>query len=69
LYFKAALGKAHWVHGPVLERYLKRKGPKGRLGYPVTDVKRIKKGRDRVRFERGQITCKRATGKCHTRFF
>jgi stage II sporulation protein D len=69
LYFKAALGQAHWIHGPVLERYLKRKGPKGRLGYPVTDVKRIKKGRDRAKFERGQITCKRATGKCHTRFF
>lgn len=69
LYFKDGLGKAHWIHGIVLERYLKRKGPKGRLGYPTTDVKRLKKGRDRAKFEHGTITCKLKTRKCHTRFF
>jgi hypothetical protein len=32
-------------------------------------VKRIKKGRDRAKFEHGTITCKLKTRKCHTRFF
>jgi hypothetical protein len=32
-------------------------------------VKRLKKGRDRAKFEHGMITCKLKTRKCHTRFF
>ena len=69
LFFKEGLGQAHWIHGIVLEKYLRRKGPRGRLGYPTTDVKRLKKGRDRAKFERGMITCKLKIRKCRTRFF
>ena len=67
MYFKEGLGRPRWLHGPVQQKYLAKKGPRGKLGYPTSDVRRIGKGRDRAGFEHGTITCKRATAVCRVR--
>jgi SpoIID/LytB domain protein len=56
IYFKAGVG-AHELHGAVLTRYVEKAGPRGRLGFPTTDVRRLDNGRLRARFEHGSITC------------
>jgi SpoIID/LytB domain protein len=48
---------AHAIGGNVLSRYLHEGGPRGHLGFPTTDVHRLKSGARRARFEHGVITC------------
>jgi SpoIID/LytB domain protein len=48
---------AHEVRGPVLQAYVHARGPTGRLGFPVTDTRRLQNGRLRSTFEHGSITC------------
>ena len=67
IYSKSRPG-THWIHGPTLTRYLKLKGPNGRLRYPKTGVQRISDGRDRVIFQKGRIICKRSTGSCNVKY-
>jgi uncharacterized protein with LGFP repeats len=62
IYFKAGMG-AHVLSGSVLEFYLKKGGPKGRLGFPTGDVETLKNGATRATFEHGKITCT-ASGAC-----
>jgi stage II sporulation protein D len=62
IYFKAGMG-AHVLSGSVLEFYVKKGGPKGRLGFPTGDVETLKNGATRGTFEHGKITCT-ASGAC-----
>lgn len=56
IYWKKATG-AHEVHGRVLEAYLGAEGVRGDLGFPTTDVVKVKAGVIRSTFEGGKITC------------
>ncbi|MGH2528473.1 MAG: SpoIID/LytB domain-containing protein [Actinomycetota bacterium] len=62
IYFKDGVG-AHALSGFVLEFYMKKGGPSGRLGFPTSDVRRLANGATRASFERGKITCS-ASGSC-----
>jgi len=65
IYFKDGVG-AHALSGFVLEFYMKKGGPSGRLGFPTSDVRRLANGATRASFERGKITCS-ASGSCRIR--
>jgi SpoIID/LytB domain protein len=65
IYSKGGAG-THYLHGAILAKYLGKDGPRGRLGYPTTDVDRLSGGRLRARFEGGRIVC-RSDG-CRARF-
>jgi SpoIID/LytB domain protein len=56
IFFQQTTG-AHELHGPVLDFYLAKRGPGGRFGFPVTDVRRLANGKLRAAFEHGTITC------------
>jgi stage II sporulation protein D len=56
IYFSRGTG-AHELHGRVLTHYIGLGGPGGRLGFPVTDVRRKSNGNLRAGFEHGVITC------------
>lgn len=58
---------AHELWGPILDRYLAEGGPKGSFGFPTTDVRTLKNGNLRVRFESGVITCKPDGSSCKTK--
>jgi SpoIID/LytB domain protein len=62
IYFKTGIG-AHVLSGSVLDFYLKKSGPRGRLGFPTSDVVTLKNGATRATFEHGKITCS-ASGAC-----
>jgi SpoIID/LytB domain protein len=62
IYFKTGIGP-HMLSGSVLGFYLKRGGPKGKLGFPTSDVVRLENGATRATFERGRITCS-VSGAC-----
>jgi len=66
MYLAPAGGQARWLKGPVLKRYLQLKGPKGKLGWPTSDTKRLKGKRLRASFQRGVITCTR-NARCYVR--
>ncbi|HUG87858.1 MAG TPA: SpoIID/LytB domain-containing protein [Actinomycetota bacterium] len=57
---------AAWIRKPILPVYLRRGGPGGSLGYPVSQQTKLQDGRVRVRFEGGTITC-RSGGACSVR--
>jgi SpoIID/LytB domain protein len=59
--YVSAATHAHEVHGAVLQAYLDAKGPRGRLGFPVSDTHRLASGKLRSAFEHGTITCGDAT--------
>lgn len=61
IYHKGAV--TAWLRGPVLGAYLGDGGPAGPLGYPVSQQRKLKDGRTRVRFEGGTVTCERG-GTC-----
>jgi len=63
IFYKEGPG-AHELWGPVLDRYLAKGGPNGRLGFPTTDVRRLPNGNLRVRFEHGVITCRPDGSSC-----
>ncbi|HEX5950747.1 MAG TPA: SpoIID/LytB domain-containing protein [Actinomycetota bacterium] len=54
---------AHALHGVVLEFYESKRGPAGTLGFPTTDVRKLKSGNLRASFEHGVVTCT-PTGAC-----
>jgi SpoIID/LytB domain protein len=54
---------AHELHGAILEFYKDKRGPGGRLGFPTTDVRKLKSGNVRASFEHGVVTCT-PTGAC-----
>jgi stage II sporulation protein D len=56
IYFSSATG-AHELHGAVLVEYRQRGGPGGSLGFPTSDVQRLRNGNRRAHFEHGVITC------------
>jgi SpoIID/LytB domain protein len=56
IYVKSGIGP-HMLSGSVLEFYLKKGGPKGRFGFPTSDVVKLKNDATRATFERGRITC------------
>ena len=66
IFFKEGPG-AHELWGPVLDRYLDEGGPDGSFGFPKTDVRTLKNGNLRVRFEGGVITCKPDGSSCKTK--
>lgn len=54
-YWSEATG-THWLNGPVRRHYhVKEGGPRGRLGYPVSDIEETADGRPQARFENGVI--------------
>ena len=55
---------AHYVRGPVLARYFDEGGPAGHLGFPTSDVHRLKNGNLRATFETGVITCEPDGSSC-----
>ncbi len=55
---------AHYVRGPVLARYVDAGGPAGHLGFPTSDVHRLKNGNLRASFETGVITCDPDDSSC-----
>ena len=55
---------AHLLRGLVLDRYLFKGGPAGRLGFPTSDVHRLANGNLRASFERGVITCDPDDSSC-----
>lgn len=50
-------GDAAALWGEVLRHYLSLRGPRGDLGFPLSDVTTTAKGATRAAFERGRITC------------
>jgi SpoIID/LytB domain protein len=56
IFYRSNVG-AHAIGGPVLVAYSDAGGPAGRLGFPITDVRTLKDGSRRARFEHGVITC------------
>ncbi len=66
IFFKEGPG-AHELWGPVLARYRAEGGPRGSLGFPRTDVRTLKNGNLRVRFEHGVITCRPDGSSCKVR--
>lgn len=54
---------ARSLNGAVLTFYKQEGGPAGDLGFPTTDVRTMKNGNTRARFEHGVITCK-PDGSC-----
>ena len=55
---------AHYLRGPVLDRYLSKAGPGGSLGFPIGDVRRLHNGNWRGRFEGGVIVCQANGTSC-----
>jgi uncharacterized protein with LGFP repeats len=49
----------------VLDRYLIKGGPAGRLGFPTSDVHRLQNGNLRASFEGGVITCDPDDSSCN----
>jgi stage II sporulation protein D len=66
IYVNDAVGRAHWIHGLVLARYLKLGGHGSSLGLPTSDVMRVDSIRVRARFQHGTITCNKSTRNCTT---
>ena len=66
IYVNDAVGRAHWLHGLVLAKYLKLGGSGSSLGLPTSDVFKVDSIRVRARFQRGVITCNKSTGRCTT---
>jgi uncharacterized protein with LGFP repeats len=64
IYANDAVGRAHWIRGLVLSKYLKLGGSKSYLGLPISDVVKVDSVRVRARFEHGAITCNTSTGNC-----
>src|SRR5262245_5318992 len=62
--FASAATGAHVLRDPVLERYLSKGGPRGSLGFPTTDVRRLENGNLQARFEGGVILCSAGGGPC-----
>jgi uncharacterized protein with LGFP repeats len=56
IFYRSDVG-AHAVAGAVLDVYLNKGGPSGKLGFPTTDVRTLADGSHRARFEHGVITC------------
>lgn len=54
---------AHALRGVVLAFYKDKRGPKGPLGFPTSDVRKLKSGDLRASFENGVVTCTPA-GAC-----
>jgi stage II sporulation protein D len=64
IYHSASTG-AHVLRGLVLNRYLSKGGPEGRLGFPTSDVHRLQNGNLRASFEGGVITCDPDDSSCN----
>jgi SpoIID/LytB domain protein len=64
IYHSGSAG-AHLLRGPVLDRYLIKGGPAGRLGFPTSDVHRLQNGNLRASFEGGVITCDPDDSSCN----
>jgi SpoIID/LytB domain protein len=64
IYHSGSAG-AHLLRGPVLDRYLFKGGPAGRLGFPTSDVHRLQNGNLRASFEGGVITCDPDDSSCN----
>jgi hypothetical protein len=69
IYASSDTKKAVWSHGPIFDKYKERRGPKGVLGFPLSDVLDLKKpdgcssGRcSRESFTKGRIYLKRSIG-------
>jgi stage II sporulation protein D len=56
IFYRSDVG-AHSLTGTVLDAYLNKGGPAGKLGFPTTDVRSLTDGSRRARFEHGTITC------------
>ncbi|MBI2238838.1 MAG: SpoIID/LytB domain-containing protein [Actinobacteria bacterium] len=56
IFFKEGVG-AHELSGAVLDFYLSKGGPNGKLGFPTSDVTRRDNGSTSATFERGTIVC------------
>ena len=52
------------LSGAILDFYLSQKGPKGTLGFPLSDVRTLSNGAKRARFQGGTVTCKAAGTPC-----
>lgn len=52
------------IDGAVLTFYLSQKGPRGSLGFPISDVRTLSNGAFRARFQGGTVTCKPAGTPC-----
>jgi SpoIID/LytB domain protein len=62
--FHSASAGGHYLRGLVLNQYLVKGGPGGRLGFPTSDVHRLQNGNLRASFERGVITCDPDDSSC-----
>ena len=69
IYVSSDTKKAVWSHGPIFDKYKERRGPNGVLGFPASDVVRLKKparcssgGCWREKFTNGQIYLKHSIG-------
>ncbi len=62
IYYTSGVG-AHALSGAVLSFYVKKDGPRGRLGFPTSDVRTLPNAAARATFEHGRITCSK-TGVC-----
>lgn len=56
IYSKEGPG-AHALSGQVLDFYLAKGGPSGKLGFPTSDVRTMDNGHLRANFENGVVTC------------
>jgi SpoIID/LytB domain protein len=63
IYHSGSVG-AHFLRGPVLNRYLSAGGPAGHLGFPTSDVHRLENRNLRASFEGGVIICDPDDSSC-----
>jgi len=62
--FHSASAGGHFLRGLVLNRYLDKGGPGGRLGFPTSDIHRLENGNLRASFEGGVIICDPDDSSC-----
>lgn len=55
------------LDGELLAFYLSKKGPRGQLGFPTSDVRTLSNGATRARFQNGIVTCAPDGGTCRAK--
>lgn len=56
--FRTPTGTIAGIWGDVYQRYVELRGPRGDLGFPLSDVLLLPSGAERARFAGGRITCR-----------
>jgi stage II sporulation protein D len=64
IYRNAALGKAFWLHGLVVDRYVELGQWASSLGMPTSGIQNVDADHQKASFDNGTITCTISTSTC-----